>query len=83
MKKVSETEIIYYSEIGAPIITSNRDFVIRLTLNQDPLTKALIVEATSLPDFLPPKERIVRVPFSKARWTITQLLRLFPPDVYL
>ncbi len=71
VKKVSDREIIYYTEVGAPIITSNRDFVIRLTLNQDALTKALNVEATSLPDYLPSKEKIVRVPFSTARWTIT------------
>ncbi len=73
LKKVSDYEIIYYTEVGAPIVTSNRDFVIRLTLNQDHVTKELKVEAVSIPDYLPPKDKIVRVPFSKAKWSIKPL----------
>ncbi len=73
IKKISEREIIYYTEVAAPILTSNRDFVIRLTLEQNPHTRELIIEAVSIPTYLPTKEKVVRVPFSKARWTVKPL----------
>lgn len=72
LKKVSDRELIYYTEVAAPVLTSNRDFVIRLTVDQDPLTKGLIAEAVSIPEYLPHIEKIIRVPYSRARWTIQQ-----------
>jgi hypothetical protein len=73
LKKVSDRELIYYTEVAAPILTSNRDFVLRLTVDQDILTRAVTIEATSLPTYLPPKEKVIRVPFSKARWVVKPL----------
>jgi hypothetical protein len=73
LKKVSDRELIYYTEVAAPVLTSNRDFVLRLTVDQDILTSAVTIEATSLPTYLPPKEKVIRVPFSKARWVVKPL----------
>src|SRR5580765_3997927 len=70
LKKVSERELIYYTEVAAPIFTSNRDFVIQLTVNQDPQTRVLSIDLISIPNYIPPKHGVVRVPFSKARWTV-------------
>lgn len=73
LKKVSEKEIIYHTEVEAPSLTSNRDFVIRLTVNQNPKTHEVHIEAISLPDYIPPVKNVVRVPYSKAYWKIKPL----------
>ena len=70
LKTVNEREIIYHTEVEAPSLTSNRDFVIRLTVDQNPKTRELYIEAVSIPDYVPPVEDVVRVPFSKAYWKI-------------
>ena len=73
LKKISDREIIYYTEVAAPIFTSNRDFVIQLTVNQDPQTRILTIDLVSIPDYIPHENGIVRVPFSKARWKVNPL----------
>ncbi len=73
LKRISAREVIYYTEVAAPIFTSNRDFVIHLTLNQDPQTHVLTVDLVSIPNYIPPKEGVVRVPFSKARLSVTPI----------
>lgn len=70
LKKISDSEVVYYTEVEAPALTSNRDFVIRLTVDPDPMTKGMIIEAVSLPDFTPPVDGVIRVPYSRARWTV-------------
>jgi len=70
LKSVSERELVYYTEVEAPVLTSNRDFVIRLTIDPDPMTKGIIVEAVSIPEYLPPVANVIRVPYSRARWNI-------------
>ena len=73
LKKISDREIIYYTEVAAPIFTSNRDFVIQLMVNQDPQTRILTIDLVSIPDYIPHENGIVRVPFSKARWKVNPL----------
>lgn len=73
LKRVSEREIVYYTRVEAPVLTQDRDFIIRLTVDPDPMTKGMIVEAVSLPDYLPGVADVVRVPFSRARWNIQPL----------
>ena len=75
LKKISDQELIYYTEIEAPVLTDNRDFVIHLTMKQDPKSKEIAVNLSSMPDYLPPKKGVVRVPFSEARWGIRQIDR--------
>jgi hypothetical protein len=70
LKKVSDREIVYYTEVEAPVLTNNRDFVIRLTIDPDPMTKGMIVEAVSIPEYIPPVDDVIRVPYSRARWNI-------------
>lgn len=73
LKKISEREVIYHTEVAAPIFTSNRDFVIRLTVDQNRQTREMIIDAVSIPDYIPPVKGVVRVPFSRARWTVKPL----------
>lgn len=71
IKKISENEIIYYSEIEAPWPASNRDFYadMKVTLNAD--SNSLNVVSTGMKDYQPEKEKLVRVPMSKAVWNIS------------
>lgn len=70
LKQVSEREVVCYTRVEAPVLTQDRDFVIRLTVDPDPMTKGMIVEAVSLPEYLPPVEDVIRVPYSRAKWTV-------------
>lgn len=56
LKKISEREILYYTEVAAPMVASNRDFVIRVTLEQNPQTREMIIEAVSIPRVYPGKK---------------------------
>ena len=73
LKKISDKEIIYYTEVAAPTPASNRDFVIRLTFEQNPQTREMTIHAVSLPDYLPVKKNIVRVPYSVAQWKVKRI----------
>jgi hypothetical protein len=73
LERVSDHEIIYYYEAAAPYPASNRDFVIRLTMEQNPKTKELIIHAVSVPEYIPHKPNIIRVPFSEARWNVKSI----------
>jgi START domain len=71
LKTISEHEIIYHTEVNAPVI-DNRDFVIQLKIDEDKTTHELSITATSLPDYLPKVKNVVRVPMSKAVWKIRE-----------
>ncbi len=66
-------DVTFYSEVKAPWPIANRDLIIRIQLNQDKQTKVVTLTCNSLPKYLPEKKPIVRVPFSKALWTLTPL----------
>jgi len=67
-KEISPSEIIYYSEIDMPWPLSNRDFIVRINLSQDTVTKALTMSTQNLPNYIPEKKDIVRVRQSEALW---------------
>jgi START domain len=71
VKKINEREIIYHTEVNAPVI-DNRDFVIQLKLEEDKTAHELNITATSLPDYLPKVKNVVRIPMSKAVWKIRE-----------
>ena len=37
------------------------------------MTKDMIIDAVSIPDYLPPAKNVVRVPYSVARWKIKSI----------
>ena len=71
LKRISETEIIFYKEIKSPGPVSDRDMVIRLKVLPGPEVKSARIESVALPAYVPPKEDLVRVPFSNETWVIT------------
>lgn len=70
VKMISDTELIYYSEVAAPWPISNRDLVIHLSIQNDISRGSVVVSTNSVPDYIPHKKGIVRVPMSKAQWII-------------
>ena len=84
LNKVNEREIIYYTEIAAPVLTNNRDFVIQLNLSQNPHTREMIIETVSVPGHVLPKKEVIRVSYSKARWIVKPLSSgLLQVDYYI
>jgi ribosome-associated toxin RatA of RatAB toxin-antitoxin module len=73
IKKVANLEVIHYQTVIAPWPADNRDFVVDVKINQDPLTKVVIQKATCLPDFIPKLPDHVRITEFKASWTLTPL----------
>ena len=74
LQRISEKEIIFYKELKSPaFVVSDRDIVIRLKVIPNPSSNSIQVESTALPDFIPPKANLVRVPLSNETWIITPL----------
>jgi len=72
LKRISEQEIIFYKELKSPgFVVSDRDLVIRLKIIPNPTSKSIKVESRALPNFVPPKPNLVRVPLSNETWIIT------------
>lgn len=72
LKRISEREIIFYKELKSPgFVVSDRDLVIRLKVIPNPVTKSIKVESSAVPNFVPPKDNLVRVPLSNETWLIT------------
>ncbi len=71
LKKVNENEIIYHTEVKAPVV-DNRDFVIRLTIQQVNAHE-MRVTLVSIPDYIPKQKNVVRVPMSRAVWVVKEI----------
>ncbi|TAK40437.1 MAG: hypothetical protein EPO28_10160 [Saprospiraceae bacterium] len=71
IKKVSDTEVYYYTEMDFPWPLSNRDLVLYSKFWQDPKTLALHSVTTSAHWMKPEKENIVRIKKADLRWSFT------------
>ncbi|MDP4130578.1 MAG: START domain-containing protein [Bacteroidota bacterium] len=71
LKKTNDADLYFYTEMNSPWPLSNRDLIVHLLLSQDPASKIMTIEETEVPDYIPEKKSVVRVPFSKAVWTVT------------
>lgn len=73
LKKISDRELIYYTQVSAPWPVSNRDLILRLNLSIDGITKVLTATLECIPDYLPGVENVVRVPKSYSKMTFTPI----------
>lgn len=71
LKRVSPSELYYYSEINIPWPAQNRDFVAHLTVTQNPETKVVYMDGPAVPGMVPVKKGIVRIEHSIGKWVIT------------
>ncbi len=61
LKTISPTELIYYQETSVPWPASNRDFVGKLKISQDPNTHVVTITIENMPDYIPVKSGKVRL----------------------
>jgi hypothetical protein len=75
IKKISPSELYYYSEVSMPWPIANRDFVAHIRVSQDKVSKVVTVDAPAVPGFVEPKNDIVRISHSKGLWVLLPLPR--------
>jgi hypothetical protein len=73
IKKISNEEIIYYSEIDVPWPATNRDFYADFKVMLDSSTRSLKVLSVGLKNYQPENKNLVRIPMSKGTWNITTI----------
>jgi len=71
VKRVSPSDLYYYSEVTLPWPAQNRDFVAHIMVYQNPSTKIITIDAPCVPGFVPAKPGIVRIVQSTGKWIIT------------
>jgi hypothetical protein len=71
LKKISDRELYYYTEVSLPWPLENRDFVTHMKITQDPVSKVVTVNAPAIPGEVPHKRGLVRINQSESVWTIT------------
>jgi hypothetical protein len=75
LKRVSASEVVYYSEVKLPWPIHNRDFIAQLKAVQDPATRVVTIYGPVVPDYMPVKKDIVRVRKSEGKWVITPIAK--------
>lgn len=73
VRKVSPTELYYYTEVSLPWPMENRDFVAHMEVFKDPVTKIVTVNAPAVPGLVSPKKGKVRINHSYNVWKIIPL----------
>ena len=73
VKKISPSELYFYTLIHSPWPASDRDLPVHLEISQDAGTKSMSVRSTCISDLIPPKKDVVRVPLSIEQWTVNPL----------
>jgi len=72
ISKKNKDTLFYYSEISLPWPVSNRDATVQLAVARDSVCN-YIITVRSLPNLLPNKPNIVRVPYSSAFYKVNTL----------
>lgn len=73
LRKVSPTELYYYSEVSLPWPLENRDFVAHVKVSRDALTEVITINSPVVSGFVPVKNGLVRINQGRGSWTITSL----------
>lgn len=70
IKKLGPTEVLSYTETSVPWPASNRDIPLRMKLTHDPKNNSLKVTAVGVPNAIPQKKGIVRIPYFNSSWDV-------------
>lgn len=73
IKRVSDTELFYHTEVSLPWPLDNRDFVTHLRVIRGENTPVVTIEAPAVPGVMPVRGGIVRISTSINRWTLHPL----------
>lgn len=68
LKRVSDTEMYYYTLIDFPWPLDDRDFIMHSRLIQDPITRRVESISVAAPDFIPERAGVVRVQHANSKW---------------
>lgn len=71
LKQPSPSELFYHSEVNIPWPVNNRDFIVRLKVTQDPVTRVVTVDGENKPTYLPENKGVVRIQHCYSKWIIT------------
>ncbi|HXD79062.1 MAG TPA: START domain-containing protein [Puia sp.] len=70
IQQVGRNEVVYYAVIGTPWPAEDRDYYADLKLNFNAADQSMTVLSVGLKNFRPEKKDFVRVPMSRACWTV-------------
>jgi hypothetical protein len=73
IRRISESELIYYMEVPAPWPITDRFMVVHLDLKQDPVSKTLTINLKNVPELMPEKKGFVRMKDYSSVLTVTPL----------
>jgi hypothetical protein len=73
IRKISDTELLYHTEVSLPWPLDNRDFVTHLKVSRNTATGIVTVDAPAVPGILAERQGVVRVSHSVNRWIIKPL----------
>ncbi len=70
LKRVSDTEMYYYTRLDFPWPLADRDLVMHTILEQDPTTHRVMSTSTAAPNYLPEVPDIVRITDARTQWLL-------------
>lgn len=70
IKKINAQTLVYYTESDMPWPVTDRDLAVELYINPVPENQQYTIQAKSVPEYIPAKPNLVRVPYSLALWKI-------------
>lgn len=73
IKRVSDTELFYHTEVSLPWPLDNRDFVTHLRVIRSESSPIVTIEAPAVPGVTPVREGVVRISNSINRWVLHPL----------
>lgn len=71
VKTITTNELISYFEVDLPWPASNRDNYSKAEINMSTFGDTLNMTTQALPDYGKREKNLVRIPYSKANWTVT------------
>jgi len=71
LKKVSNSEEVYYNRMDFPWPLDDRDLIVRNRMVQNPITKVVRSESFNEPTYIPEKDGLVRIPKLHLWWEFT------------
>jgi hypothetical protein len=72
LEHISDREMIYRTVVDAPWPVDNRELIVQMTIDHDPAKGQVFIHVRTVPFNHPATKGLVRVPFSEAKWNITQ-----------
>jgi len=73
LEQVNDSEVVMRTVIDAPWPVSNREVLTRMTARTNATASELVVGGKVIPYDYPAEKGLVRVPFSRSSWYVTQV----------